>query len=100
MLLTAMMQLSPSDVLLTFCFIFTVFQPLHKPYISLKPYPAKTSPELSVSPLLAAQLCPALTNCKALKVLDLGGNNIGPEGAAELATALKGHEMLRMLEMG
>ena len=45
-------------------------------------------------------MAPSLALCKALKTLDLGGNNIGPEGAVSLAAALKGHETLRLLELG
>ena len=37
---------------------------------------------------------------KGLKNLDVGGNNIGPEGVASLVRALKGHESLESLELG
>ena len=45
-------------------------------------------------------MAPSLALCKVLKNLDLGGNNIGPEGAIALAAAIKGHETLRLLELG
>ena len=32
--------------------------------------------------------------------LDVGGNNIGPEGIAALAGALRGNDALRTLELG
>ena len=47
-----------------------------------------------------AQLADAIAKNKALATLDLGGNNIGPEGAKALAAVLKGHEALRSLELG
>ena len=48
----------------------------------------------------AAQLADAIAKNKALTTLDLGGNNIGPEGVKALAAVLKGHEALRSLELG
>lgn len=38
---------------------------------------------------LVLQLAPALAANKKLAELDVGGNNVGPEGAKALATALK-----------
>lgn len=42
----------------------------------------------------------ALAENMDLKILDLGGNNIGPEGASLLSSALRGHKALRSLELG
>lgn len=47
-----------------------------------------------------AQLAGALTGHTTLKALDVGGNNIGPDGAKALAAALRGNEALRSLELG
>ncbi len=35
-----------------------------------------------------------------MTTLDVGGNNIGPEGITALAQALKGNDTLRSLELG
>lgn len=35
-----------------------------------------------------------------MTTLDVGGNNIGPEGITALAQALKGNDTLRTLELG
>ena len=54
-------------------------------------YPRPTTP---------SQLAHAIAENKGLVTLDLGGNNIGPEGVKALAGALRGHGALRSLEMG
>ncbi len=46
------------------------------------------------------QLAEALTGDSSLVSLDVGGNNIGPEGIAALAGALRGNDALRTLELG
>lgn len=46
------------------------------------------------------QLAAPLKDATTLRVLDIGGNNIGPDGIAVLVQALKGHEALRSLELG
>ncbi len=48
----------------------------------------------------AAQLADALKGDNTLTSLDVGGNNIGPEGITALANALKGNDALRTLELG
>lgn len=47
-----------------------------------------------------AQLAEALKGNETLKVLDIGGNNIGPDGISALINALKGSETLKSLELG
>ena len=47
-----------------------------------------------------AQLAEALTGDSSLTALDVGGNNIGPEGITALAGALRGNDALRTLELG
>jgi hypothetical protein len=42
---------------------------------------------------------PAKTS-RELSTLDLGGNDIGPEGAAALGSALGGHPVLKSVELG
>lgn len=42
----------------------------------------------------------AINGNKTLTSIDIGGNNIGPDGAKALAAALQGNEALRSLEMG
>lgn len=46
------------------------------------------------------QLAGPIKGATTLRVLDIGGNNIGPDGIAVLVHALKGHEALRSLELG
>ena len=46
------------------------------------------------------QLAEALNGNESLKVLDIGGNNIGPEGIKVLLEALRGNDTLRNLELG
>lgn len=46
------------------------------------------------------QLAEAIKDNKTLKTLDIGGNNIGHEGAKLLAGALKGNKTLKTLELG
>lgn len=46
------------------------------------------------------QLAAALKGNTSLKVLDIGGNNIGPEGIKVLLEALRGNETLTTLELG
>ena len=46
------------------------------------------------------QLAESLKGNKSLKVLDIGGNNIGPEGIKVLLEALRGNDTLRNLELG
>ena len=36
----------------------------------------------------------------ALKLLDIGGNNIGPNGILAVMSALRGNETLKTLELG
>lgn len=48
----------------------------------------------------ALQLAESLNGNKSLKVLDIGGNNIGPEGIKVLLEALRGNDTLRNLELG
>ena len=50
--------------------------------------------------LIALQLAESLNGNKSLKVLDIGGNNIGPEGIKVLLEALRGNDTLRNLELG
>lgn len=42
----------------------------------------------------------ALKGDKRLAILDVGGNNIGPDGIAALGSALSGHKALKTLELG
>jgi NLR family CARD domain-containing protein 3 len=46
------------------------------------------------------KLADALKDTPALEELDLGGNNVGPEGAAVLMNALQGKQSLKTLELG
>lgn len=48
----------------------------------------------------AMQLAEALKGNATLKSLDIGGNNIGPEGIKVLLEALRGNNTLRSLELG
>ena len=48
----------------------------------------------------AAQIASALRSDTSLQSLDIGGNNIGPDGITALAEALKGNENLTTLELG
>ncbi len=48
----------------------------------------------------AGQIASALRGDTSLQSLDIGGNNIGPEGITALAEALKGNENLTTLELG
>ena len=50
--------------------------------------------------LLPAQLAEAIKGNTSLKLLDIGGNNIGPEGIKVLLEALRGNETLTTLELG
>ena len=47
-----------------------------------------------------AQLAEALKGNSSLKVLDIGGNNIGPEGIKVLLESLRGNLTLKTLEIG
>jgi hypothetical protein len=47
-----------------------------------------------------AQIAAALKGDASLQSLDIGGNNIGPEGIAAVAEALRGNENLATLELG
>ena len=49
--------------------------------------------------LSCCQIAEAIKEDTALTLLDLGGNNIGPDGVSALASALKGHSALRTLEL-
>jgi ABC-type sugar transport system substrate-binding protein len=49
---------------------------------------------------VCVQLAKALEDNTVLVTLDIGGNNIGPDGIAALAAALKGNETLKTLELG
>lgn len=46
------------------------------------------------------QLAEALKGNSSLELLDIGGNNIGPEGIKVLLSALKGNLTLKTLELG
>lgn len=46
------------------------------------------------------QLAEALKGNTSLKVLDIGGNNIGPEGIKVLMESLRGNLTLKTLELG
>ena len=46
------------------------------------------------------KLAEAFKESDTLVELDLGGNNIGPEGGTVLMNALKGKQALRTLELG
>ena len=46
------------------------------------------------------QLAAALKGNRSIKLLDIGGNNIGPEGILAIGSALKGNETLKTLELG
>jgi NLR family CARD domain-containing protein 3 len=46
------------------------------------------------------KLADALSKVDTLEELDLGGNNIGPEGATVLMNSLKGKKALHTLELG
>jgi NLR family CARD domain-containing protein 3 len=46
------------------------------------------------------KLADALSEVDTLEELDLGGNNIGPEGATVLMNSLKGKKSLHTLELG
>ena len=46
------------------------------------------------------QLAAALKGNRSLKLLDIGGNNIGPNGILAVMSALKGNETLKTLELG
>jgi Ran GTPase-activating protein (RanGAP) involved in mRNA processing and transport len=50
--------------------------------------------------LSCAQIAKALEGDSSMVSLDVGGNNIGPDGIAVLAEALRGNETLRTLELG
>lgn len=54
----------------------------------------------SPPPCTPPQLAEPLKSATTLRVLDIGGNNIGPQGIKVLVEALKGHEALRSLELG
>ena len=49
---------------------------------------------------LLVQLAEAIKGNTSLKLLDIGGNNIGPEGIKVLLEALRGNETLTTLELG
>lgn len=46
------------------------------------------------------QLAESLKGNSSLKLLDIGGNNIGPEGIKVLLESLRGNETLKNLELG
>ncbi len=46
------------------------------------------------------QIADALKENRSLTALDVGGNNIGPQGAIAIAGALKGNDVLKTLELG
>ena len=46
------------------------------------------------------QLAEAIKGNTSLKLLDIGGNNIGPEGIKVLLEALRGNQTLTTLELG
>lgn len=46
------------------------------------------------------QLAEALKGNSSLKLLDIGGNNIGPEGIKVLLESLRGNLTLKTLEIG
>ena len=46
------------------------------------------------------QLAESLKGNTSLKLLDIGGNNIGPEGIKVLLESLRGNQTLRNLELG
>lgn len=46
------------------------------------------------------QLAAALKGNRSLKLLDIGGNNIGPNGILAVMSALRGNETLKTLELG
>lgn len=48
----------------------------------------------------SAQIAAALKGDASLQALDIGGNNIGPDGIAAVAEALRGNENLATLELG
>lgn len=50
--------------------------------------------------LLLLQLAEAIKGNTSLKLLDIGGNNIGPEGIKALLESLRGNETLTTLELG
>lgn len=50
--------------------------------------------------VLCLQLAEAIKGNTSLKLLDIGGNNIGPEGIKVLLEALRGNETLTTLELG
>lgn len=45
------------------------------------------------------QLAQALKQAERLTLLDLGGNNLGPDGLSAVSAALKGHSKLRTLDL-
>ncbi len=49
---------------------------------------------------MCAQLAKALEGDNSLVSLDVGGNNVGPDGITALAGALRGNDTLRTLELG
>ena len=50
--------------------------------------------------MYALQLAESLKGNSSLKLLDIGGNNIGPEGIKVLLESLRGNETLKNLELG
>ena len=57
-------------------------------------------PDNITSPVLVSQIASALRGDTSLQSLDIGGNNIGPQGITAVAEALRGNENLTTLELG